>query len=117
MNIKIKKSSNTLIIKLPQNYDILVEGEIINLTKKSDEFLNIKNIIIDCSSLKSLESFGGEFFILEDIVINPQKGELLFVGLKNNIKVFFNEFIKRWDKKGVINFETLDAAFRYINSK
>ncbi len=49
MSIKIKKIGNTLVIKLPQNYDILVEGEIIDLTKKSDEFLNIKNIIIDCT--------------------------------------------------------------------
>lgn len=113
MSINIKKKGNILVIKLPQNYDILVEGEIIDLTKKSDELLNVKDIIIDCRNLDSLESFGGEFFILEDII----SGELLFVGLRSNIKAIFDEFIKRWDRRGLSNFKTLDAAFRYLNSK
>jgi anti-anti-sigma regulatory factor len=117
MKVKLEKRDDLLIIQLPQNYDIRVESEILALTKRYDEFSDIKNIIVDCSRLKTLESFGGEFFILEDIVTNPHHGKMFFVGLKPNIKALFDEFIKRWDKKEVNNFNTIDEVFGYLNSE
>ena len=114
MAVVIEKKDSMLIITLPKNYDFFVEEEIVGFIKESENFQGIRNIIIDCTALELLESFGGEFFKLKEKITEPKSGKMVFVGLQQNIKFIFDEFSKRWFDEEVNNFTSIEKAVAYI---
>ena len=111
MVVKVEFEDDVLILTLGEKYTVTTIAEIMEVVDAEERLKGINHVIVDCGSLKELDNFGGEFFILKE-KLNPEN--FLFSGLDEKLVPIVNVFSQDWFGEDITNLPTREEAMGLI---
>jgi hypothetical protein len=99
VKIHFRNEGETLRIFIEDEYDLFTIESIHELLKDDKKFIGVRRVLVDCSKLKTIDSFGGEIFLVKK---KYDIERIEFIGLDNKLYPIFNNFSQQFFNEDLI---------------
>ena len=109
----IERIGDVIIFSIGKEYDIEKLSEVIALGDSAD-IRSATNIIVDIGELTSINVMGSEILMLKEKLAKQSPYNLVFCGLKPEIKTIFELIDSKKVFGELVNFNSVDEALDFL---